>query len=781
MRRDHLFLALLVLAPGRAAAELPADTGFDALLEAQNAPLSPDDSRSEADLEPWGAAADAGSVRLSVAAFDRLWALARRSTRAGPARAAPAVIYGAASYSGRATPRALLLTLELQVTLDRPGRWKIVPLVGATVVLRRALADGKPVGVARRSGYHTWITRQAGTVRLELDLVVPRRGPRGAIEYDFAVARTPMTRFSCTLPRADLAPRLDAAITSSVTNEGRSMRLEAMLRPATRIHMVGFKEIGGDGPTRQARTYVESMNLLSLHGRGQELFSVIRYTILYAGVRSFSVLVPRGATVVSADGKGAFAYDLERRPDGTLLRGETAFPIRDTFELSLRLRRSSPHKRRQHAFDVPLPRCLGVERDAGWLAVEVPGKLRLREQDRGGVAAVDVRQLPPELLRSAVSPILGAYRFHGKHRRLRLATTRLPVQIAASTSIDRARAFSVVSREGKVLTELRYTLRNRTRRSLVLGMPAGARVRSVLLDGQPVNPSRDSAGRLVLPLSRSARDGARLRGITTQVVFEHEVGPLSWAGRPKLELPRVELPISTLVWSAYLPARNLYGDLRSGGRGGEVLCHGHASWRRPKDLPSAPADRLAGVASDGLIGAGAGAAPVRIRLPRAGVRLDLTRHWIDGGQKVTARVAFLRRALVYPAVFSLAMLLALAVAVALTRRGRLSRVVWTAVAAATLWPLHALAGTLPVAVAALLGIGLAVAHQARWRRACQALMDWARCLPRRFRERERPVDPPSPAQRIVQWLLAGGLAVAGIALLITLARLVALLDRPLAG
>ena len=802
MRPDRLPLALALwlllaaAAPQIAAAqpeEAPASGGrFDALMRAQNAPASPGGMRP-ADLEPWRDADEAASVRLPIATFQRLWEQARRAAgapTAGPARAsAPAVIYGSASYSGQATPRALLLTLQLRVTLDRPGRWKIVPLVGAGTVLRRARADGQPISVSRRSGYHAWITRRTGSVRLELDLVVPRRGPRGAIEYDFEVVRTPITRFACTFPRAGLEPRLDAAITTAVRTEGARTLLQATLRPTTRIHVVGFKDLG-DGPARRARVYAESMSLLSLQGRSQELFSVIRYTILYAGARSFSVLLPGDVSVVSADGKGAFSYELERRADGTLLRGETAFPIRDSFEISLRLRRAQPHKRGRQIFDVPLPRCLGVERDAGWLAVEVPGKLRLREQRRERVVAVDVRQLPPELVRSAVSPILGAYRFHGARRRLALATTRLPEQVAASSSIDRARAFSVVSGEGSVLTELRYTLRNRMRRSLALRMPAGARVRSVLLDGRPVKPSRDSAGRLVLPLSRSAGSVAQLRGITAQLVFESQLGALSWVGRPELELPRVELPVSTLVWSVYLPARNLYSGLRSGGRDGEAQYHGQVSWRRPSDPdPAAGAGGGAGAAgaagltaaADGLASSGAGAMPVRIQLPRAGQRLDLTRYWIDQDQQVSARVDFFRRALVYPAVFLLGALLALALMLTLTRRGLPRRAAGAVAVAATLWPLQALAGVSAIIVAALLGVGLAALHRERWRSALQRLIDWGRSLPRRFRERERPAERPTVGRQVAQWLLAGGLALAGLLLLVNLLRLVGLLSRPLGG
>ncbi|MFT4625230.1 MAG: hypothetical protein ACI8PZ_003898, partial [Myxococcota bacterium] len=137
-----------------------------------------------------------------------------RSAQAGTG--APAVVLGASSFVGEALDGALSLTLSQRVTLSGEGVYKTVPLVGEQAVVVRARAAGQPIGLSSRNGYHVWITQQTGEVTLELDVLVPSRGRRGSLEYDFLIAKTPATRFDCTFPTAGLEPRLRGAVNATV-------------------------------------------------------------------------------------------------------------------------------------------------------------------------------------------------------------------------------------------------------------------------------------------------------------------------------------------------------------------------------------------------------------------------------------------------------------------------------------------------------------------------------------------------------------------------------------
>ncbi|MBI3179612.1 MAG: hypothetical protein HYZ27_08110, partial [Deltaproteobacteria bacterium] len=520
-----------------------------------------------------------GRAEVPLVEYEKLLEGRRARQREAQRTVAPAVVLGSAEYTGSVRQGALVLGVSLDVTLDSTDRYKFVPLVGEGVVLVSATESGTSIPVTRRGGYHVWVTKKRGEARISLEILVPARGPRGSIEFDFAIARTPVTKLTCRFPSLGLEPRADAAIESKITSDGPSTSLSATLRPTTRIHLIGFKDLGSEADT-QSKVYAESSSLLSVDDGALELFSVIRYTILYGAAKDFLVQVPSGVEVVSAEGEGAFRYSLERAESGTLIRGETAFPIRGSYEISVRLRRETAKGTLD--FVAPLPRAVGIEREQGYLGIEVPGKLKLEETRKEEIVPVDVRQLPPEMVDSAVSPILLAYRYHSPSAKVSLRAERLPEKDAASASIDNVEATTVLSPEGREMTRLVITLRNRARPSLVLSVDRETEVRSSLLDDQPVKPSRDEEGRLMLPLKRSA-GGDRMEPFTLEIVLESSVGSFGLFGRKTLDLPAIDLPISSLEWTVFAPARNSYSRLL-----GEVSTQswaGEASWHQPPATP----------------------------------------------------------------------------------------------------------------------------------------------------------------------------------------------------
>lgn len=583
-----------------------ADTNFESVMQLNEAPMAApkaaafgtDEDRS-VELPEVPSMQD-GEVEVPLRRYEALRAQLRAGEEAASRSYTSLVVLGESTYSGRAVEGGLQLKLVLRATLRGPGLWKSVPLVGEEVAIVAARAGGQPIALTIQNGYQVWVTDQTGEVAVELDLLVPARGPRGSLEYDFLVARTPVTRFDCLFPEAGLEPRLHRAVRADVSAEGEGTRLAAWLEPTSRIHLVGFKDLGAE-EGRQARVYVETLSLLSVEESSADLFTVLRYNILHAGTNRFDIAIPAGLTVVSADGAGGFRYTLEPGAEGTVLRGETAFPIRDRYEVSLRLSRSLDGE----PVDILPPRAVGAEREHGWLGVEALGSIQLAEVERAEALSVDVGQLPAELLGNAVSPVLLGWRYHSNGARIRLAATRLPQTEPVAGSIDEVVARTRLTAEGSATTELTITLRNRLRHSLRLRLPEGVVVRSSTLDGQPVRPSRDSEGALLLPLKRSAGD-ERPRPFTLTLLLESEGGRVGLFGLRTMQLPAFALPVSTLRWEVEAPAANVYSRLF-----GEVA-------------PQGEEEALASV------------------FRAASLPLNTTRYWLGADQPLTVRFAHLR-------------------------------------------------------------------------------------------------------------------------------------------
>jgi hypothetical protein len=690
---------------------------------------------------------------------------------------APPVTLGAAEYKGEARHHALALTVTLSVTLGAPGRWKTVPLLGDDAVLVSAKVGNTAIPTSRRDGFHVWVTTETGERTITLEVLSPARGPRGSIEYDLVVDRTPVTHFACRFPAPGLEPRVDDAVLAQVASTETDTTLDATVKPTTRLHLVGFRDFG-EGTSSKAKVYAESLTLLSVEESSFDVFAVIRYTILYGGAKDFQVLVPPGMQVVSADGEGAFTYALEKQEDGTLIRGETAYPIRNSYEISLRLHRNTPRGSGPsigESFPAPLPRTQNVEREDGWLGVEVPGQLRLEEEKREEALPVDVRQLPEEMVQSAVSPILLAYRYHSGSAHIALKATRLPERTPSSASIDRLRATSVVASEGQVLSEINVTLRNRLRHSLEMQLPEGSRVLSTLLDGEPVKPSLDDHGHLLLPLRRSA--GAdRPKPFVLQVVLEKAGDPLDGWGRPELLLPSFDLPVSSMQWTVYLPANNRYGAL-TGDVGAQSLS-GEGTWTSAPVLGGgivANGREASGASGEANASADTGAMPVRIKLPESGVRLDHTRYWLEANQKVGVHFRYLRTSLLAPLAIIGVVLAALGLVLLVGGPAR-QRALGAVLTLACAWPLTKLGGSgawLAVVALAVGMLSLRSRGSARW----AGLAAWFKALPARWRN--RPAVQRTGLQKAGRLGLSLGLLWLGANVLINALDLAILLLHPL--
>ncbi|MFO0725760.1 MAG: hypothetical protein U1E65_18390 [Myxococcota bacterium] len=760
-------------APPPAAQPAPgaSDQLFDVLMQ-QN--MAPADTGGATTLSYTTPAPMIGTVSVPLKNYvelrDRAASLAKKRGRP----VAPMVTLGAAEYSGEARSGALSLKVALDVTLGHAGLYKVVPLIGDDIVLVRAEEGGQPIPVTRQNGYHAWITDRAGEARIVLEILVPARGPRGSIEYDFRIPRTPVTRFACSFPTTGLEPEIDAAVHRELKSREGHTDVSAILAPTTRVHLVGFRDLG-ETETRETKVYAESSSLVSINRGYIDVFTVIHYTILYGGIKDFAIRIPQGTKVLAADGQGAFRYALDESEG--LLKGETAFPIRTQYEISLRLRRELKSGAEPTAFLAPIPRPEGVERDQGWLGVEVPGKLKLEEQKREEALAVDVRQLPSEVLDSAVSPILKAYRYHSRGAAVGLVTTELPEKEPSSAAIDRIRAFSVVSAEGKVLTDVKITLKNRLRPALLLTLPKDTELRSSLLDGDPVKPSKNEKGQLMLPLRRSKNDR---EPFTLELVLESSMSGLGLFGQARLALPAVDLPISSLAWSVSVPAKNTYSSLR--GAFAPQLYAGEGRWHRPvtrrgsrgEAAANAPVTGLEAGTEEAPASADTGAMPVRIRIPEGGVRLEYAGYWMDDGNPVVVSLWYLSTWLLAP----IGLLLLLGVAglcVPLLSAVRSKNVYGLAllpVIALLAALLAKVGGGALVVLAALLGFGADAATQGRltehWRSFTKSLLD----LPERYRARDKGA-PLGFVGYLGRLVVLGAIGLSAMVLLVQVARLLA--------
>ena len=498
------------------------------------------------------ASATEGTVTVPLEVYDKARAAASPTTSAD-ARS-PAV--GSARWrgEGRREHNALRLTGELRVDLgDQPG-WKEVPVLGRDAVLLGIEVGGRPEPVGGDGVHHTWRTDRMGPQTLVVEALVGADGNRGSLQYDVAIPRTPITRVELDLPQPDLRPEVTGALRHEISHGGGRTRLTADLVETNRLKVVGLRDLGGV-QDREPQLFAEGMHLVSVEDDALEVFSVLHYNILYAGATRFDVFVPEPLVLVSADGLGTFRTELVDVEGGKLVKGSTEVPIRNAFEVSLRLRRPLAE-----TIEVGLPTPMNVARAHTWVGVEVAGRVRLQQPLGRQLTEVDPRQLPLEIREASVSPILAAWRGTDRRAGVTLEAQTLPEWDVHHERIDALRIHSTVSSSGQVGTTLTVTLRNQRRHALTVDLPEGWRPVRARRNGSPV-PMSERAGdhgrQLVVPLRRTERHDP----IVLELVFASKTRLPRWWGRTTLDAPAVDLPVAALTWTVTWPEDRRYGPL----------------------------------------------------------------------------------------------------------------------------------------------------------------------------------------------------------------------------
>ena len=137
------------------------------------------------------------------------------------------------------------------------------------------------------------------------------------------------------------------------------------------------------------------------------------------------------------------------------------------------------------------------------------------------------------------------------------------------TIIDRAEATTVVTPDGRRMTQVTWSVRNNRAQFLRLDLPDGAIPWSTFVGGRAVKPARAEDGRVMVPLARSQSAGGELSRFAVEMVYIEDGEP-SEGGRTTFdgELPIADVPTTAVAWTIYVPdsakvkKRTIEGSLR---------------------------------------------------------------------------------------------------------------------------------------------------------------------------------------------------------------------------
>jgi hypothetical protein len=270
-------------------------------------------------------------------------------------------------------------------------------------------------------------------------------------------------------------------------------------------------------------------------------------TVVQGEPSKFQIEVPAGFEITGATGASVESSEFE---SGVLTLKVTG-PAQRSHQFLISMEKSIATTKA----DAPFLSFKDAQRETGEVLVEGAGTIELTAAESGGLKRMDFKEMNPYLRSLARFPMQAAFRYHKQPNEkpaLTLEWTRFPDSSVLAAVAERAVVTTLVTTEGRSLTEIKLTIKNQAQPFLKVELPAGASILSAEVAGEKVKPVEGPDGNRV-PLLRA---GFRpIDSYTVSFVFMHSGAPFAKKGGSDLSLPKMDVPINLLQWEVFLPER----------------------------------------------------------------------------------------------------------------------------------------------------------------------------------------------------------------------------------
>lgn len=513
----------------------------------------------------------------------------------------PAVPYAvlSANYEGRIEEDNCFFHAVITIE-SYTEKWTTIPVLQKEGIVKKAECKGGQGSIGYSSKGFCLTASREGTYVVELDFYLPftsKERKNGVLLYSYGSGE-----LNLTIPQPNLSCTLLPALGVRITESEESTLVNAYCGP-------GNINIGW---MPRSFEVVQKEQTPIIHGEvetsviiGEALIrckSRINYAIYQAGVISFSFRV-LDARVMSVTGEGIRTYDITGEEDTEGMEGiegadkaqivkvyldyETASSFYCQVHYEKKMEKSSM------VCTVPVIQLLEVDRESGHLAIASKTNVEITSRQTGNLTSVDIQELPGGMReRSELSPVF-AFKYLKAPYVLELDIKKhdeLPVLICIA---DAAVFATTITREGKIITKMRMKVRNNSKQFINVTLPPGSSCLSSFVDSEAVKPARGDNDEVMLPLPKLAGDETR-ESLIIELVWICEMEKLTSRGKIRLDMGKIDIPISKLGWKICLPDEYVYKNFK-----GNVIAKEQLTVTIPEPVPQVQPVAFAGIGGGG--------------------------------------------------------------------------------------------------------------------------------------------------------------------------------------
>ena len=524
-----------------------------------------------------------GSVTLTLDEYNRLMELAAKPSKRPEIAPLPYSVKHA-DVKLRVENDGVRGTVQLEGEVFRKGVSK-VPLTSGMTVLD-AHQNGKGVPLLQENGTHMALLAGPGDFSIALDTGLPLRVEAGRASFSLPAPAAGSVQLTLLIPGDHTFANLSSGLITSRKSENGHTTIEATLVPGQPANIWwATRETVTPTVPREMRFLSDAKTLLSVSEAEMRVAVLADITVVQGEPTQFQVELPAGYEVTGVSGA---TLDSTETQAGVLTLKVNA-PSRRSHQFLISMERSISGARA----DAPFLSFKGAQRETGEVLVEGAGTMEITATEGGGLKRMDVKEANPYLRSLAHFPAQAAFRYHkqaSETPNLALEWVRFPDGSVLAAVAECAVVTTMVTSEGKSLTEVRLVLKNQAQPFLKVSLPAGATILTADVGGERLKPVQGPDGNRV-PLLRPGFHPTD--SYTVSFVFMHSGAPFAKKGGADLSLPSMDIPISLLSWEVFLPEQYKVKDF-----GGDVIAANRVPQPfREEDAMNAQRTRDAGLSN----------------------------------------------------------------------------------------------------------------------------------------------------------------------------------------
>lgn len=445
-----------------------------------------------------------------------------------------------------------------------------LPLVKSNVGLIDVSINKGASFVTMQSGKYYLIIDKPGKYTLDIEFLIKaaRERENGPGSFSFEVLPAPISQFEFMMPESGVEIFVEPSIKLEVKREPKKTIAWAVMPNTDNITVRWTKALPKEeiAPVKlEPKIYADTATYASVGEGLIRCQTALTYSILQSEVSNLRIVLPEDTSVLEVQGRDLRDWKVSNKDGQQYLDIYLNFGVKGNYNLNLSYERKIGEG--SGVAEVPWVRALGAEREKGFFGLAAATNVELAVNKFEHANLIDVKELPSSIWANTANPILLAFKYLSHPFSVSVEVTRheeLPVLVAA---IDSADYITLETDEGKSLTKAVYQIRNNVKQFIRVVLPSkNASLWSVFVAAKPVKPAKDKNGNILIPLEKSQMRGESLTQFPVEIVYLDQLSKMGPVGRLRLNLPQVDIPISNLAWSVYLPLDygyfNFDGDVK---------------------------------------------------------------------------------------------------------------------------------------------------------------------------------------------------------------------------